>query len=285
MCIRPVSLVAIGATVAGILSSPTAAFGCGQERWSVKVLSDGFSPPSTPIVTTIDALRATMRPSVTANSPRLSSEKKTYQVSGTLEVYKMEGDEDYHLVLDSPGNSKHTMIAEIPAKDCAPKSTLGSLWQGLRTELDGKFGSSNGNFITVNKPVTVIGVMFWDIPHATPQRGVAPNNVELHPILALKFGSGPMPSPSAVPSVAPTTMPSAAPTATPTATPGKHGLVKYSTEAEAIAACGSGDQVVWLNTRSGLYHTKSSRWYGKTMKGAYVCRSAADAAGYTFAGE
>jgi len=39
------------------------------------------------------------------------------------------------------------------------------------------------------------------------------------------------------------------------------------------------DEVVWLNTNSGIYHEKGMRWYGKTHAGAYVCRAEADAAG------
>ena len=53
----------------------------------------------------------------------------------------------------------------------------------------------------------------------------------------------------------------------------------FDTEAAAQRHCPS-DQVVWLNTRSGIYHEKGMRWYGRTKYGAYVCRKEADAAGY-----
>lgn len=53
----------------------------------------------------------------------------------------------------------------------------------------------------------------------------------------------------------------------------------FDTEAAAQRHC-PGDQVVWLNTRSGIYHEKGMRWYGRTKEGAYVCRKEADAAGY-----
>ena len=53
----------------------------------------------------------------------------------------------------------------------------------------------------------------------------------------------------------------------------------FNTEAAAQRHCPS-DQVVWLNTRSGIYHEKGMRWYGRTKYGAYVCRKEADAAGY-----
>jgi hypothetical protein len=55
-------------------------------------------------------------------------------------------------------------------------------------------------------------------------------------------------------------------------------LVLYTTQSEAVRGC-HGDEVVWLNTRTSVYHEKGMRWYGRTKEGAYVCRSAADAAG------
>jgi hypothetical protein len=52
----------------------------------------------------------------------------------------------------------------------------------------------------------------------------------------------------------------------------------FSSESAAQAHCPK-DQVVWLNTNSGIYHEKGMRWYGNTKSGAYVCRKEADAAG------
>jgi len=55
-------------------------------------------------------------------------------------------------------------------------------------------------------------------------------------------------------------------------------LQLFSTESAAQRHCPR-DQVVWLNTNSGIYHEKSMRGYGNTKAGAYVCRREADAAG------
>jgi hypothetical protein len=55
-------------------------------------------------------------------------------------------------------------------------------------------------------------------------------------------------------------------------------LQLFSSETVAQAHCPK-DQVVWLNTNSGIYHEKGMRWYGNTKSGAYVCRKEADAAG------
>ena len=55
-------------------------------------------------------------------------------------------------------------------------------------------------------------------------------------------------------------------------------LQLFSTESAALAHCPH-DEVVWLNTNSGIYHEKGMRWYGRTKSGAYVCKKEADAAG------
>jgi hypothetical protein len=55
-------------------------------------------------------------------------------------------------------------------------------------------------------------------------------------------------------------------------------LALFSTEDAAQKHCPA-DIVVWLNTKSGIYHLKGERWYGRTKHGAYVCKKEADAAG------
>lgn len=52
----------------------------------------------------------------------------------------------------------------------------------------------------------------------------------------------------------------------------------FATESAAQKHCPK-DEVVWLNTSSGIYHEKGMRWYGRTKHGGYVCRKEADAAG------
>ncbi len=39
------------------------------------------------------------------------------------------------------------------------------------------------------------------------------------------------------------------------------------------------DNVVWLNTATGIYHFDGERWYGRTKHGAFVCQREANAAG------
>ncbi len=55
-------------------------------------------------------------------------------------------------------------------------------------------------------------------------------------------------------------------------------VAQFQTEAAAQASCPS-DTVVWLNTKSGVWHLKGNKYYGNTKHGAYVCENAARAAG------
>ena len=64
----------------------------------------------------------------------------------------------------------------------------------------------------------------------------------------------------------------------PPVTAASNALATFDSEAAAQAHCPR-DQVVWLNTNSGIYHEKGMRWYGRTKHGAYVCRKEADATG------
>ena len=55
-------------------------------------------------------------------------------------------------------------------------------------------------------------------------------------------------------------------------------LGEFRTEAEAKAHCPD-DTVVWANTRSKIYHYASSRRYGRTKSGAYMCEKETTTAG------
>ena len=56
------------------------------------------------------------------------------------------------------------------------------------------------------------------------------------------------------------------------------GAGEFSSEAEAKARCPS-DTVVWVNTKSHIYHYAGTRSYGTTKQGAYMCEADASAAG------
>lgn len=51
-----------------------------------------------------------------------------------------------------------------------------------------------------------------------------------------------------------------------------------ASEAQAQATCPS-DTVVWVNTKSGIYHFRGTHNYGTTKQGTYICEASAKAAG------
>jgi len=53
---------------------------------------------------------------------------------------------------------------------------------------------------------------------------------------------------------------------------------QFSTESDARGQCGS-DTVVWVNTKSHVYHFPGSREFGQTKRGAFMCQADADRAG------
>ena len=56
------------------------------------------------------------------------------------------------------------------------------------------------------------------------------------------------------------------------------GAGQSASEAQAKAKCPS-DTVVWVNTKSGIYHFAGTHNYGTTKQGAYMCEADAKAAG------
>ena len=63
-----------------------------------------------------------------------------------------------------------------------------------------------------------------------------------------------------------------------TAAPAPTGAGQFSTEAEARYRCPT-DKVVWVNTKSRIYHYQGTHNYGHTKEGAYMCEADARAAG------
>jgi hypothetical protein len=56
------------------------------------------------------------------------------------------------------------------------------------------------------------------------------------------------------------------------------GAGQFQSDAQAKARCPS-ETVVWLNTKSGIYHFAGTHNYGNTKQGAYMCEAGAKAAG------
>jgi hypothetical protein len=65
----------------------------------------------------------------------------------------------------------------------------------------------------------------------------------------------------------------------PSATSAPTAANEYQTEAQAKGHCGAGT-VVWVNTKSGVYHFAGTHNYGTTKDGAYMCETDTAGAGF-----
>jgi len=120
---------------------------------------------------------------IPANNRVSPYETTQWVITGTLTQYKSESDSDYHLVIsDASGN---TIIAEIPSPNCVGVgSPFGPGITSSRSAFDAKYTAS-GSFQTANIPVQIRGVGMFDFLHG--QTGVAPNGIEIHPVLEIIF--------------------------------------------------------------------------------------------------
>src|SRR5258707_9469194 len=183
--LRILPLVAVAFVLIAIAST---AFGqCGVERWSVKTGTDpdaGLVNLASTTSTTIATMRSWTAPSpIPANNRVSPFETTQWVLNATLTQYKLESDSDYHLIIvDGSGNS---MIAEIPSPSCVGTgSPFGPGITTSRNQFDARFTATT-SFQTANIPVQITGVGMFDFLHG--QTGVAPNGIEIHPVLKITF--------------------------------------------------------------------------------------------------
>jgi len=160
---------------------------CGVERWSVKTGTDpdaGLVNLNSPTATTIASLSSIATPGPLPDNQRVQPTETTIWVlNATLTKFVLAYDSDYHMVLtDAAGR---TVIAEIPSPNCVgPGSPLAAGIAHARAQFDAMFTATTA-FQTVNIPVQITGVGFFD--YLEGQEGLAPNGIELHPIIDIIF--------------------------------------------------------------------------------------------------
>jgi hypothetical protein len=167
---------------------------CGKERWNVKTATDPAAgqiklEPQDIGIAQLGALPTTNPGN--PDQPRDSGVESTvYRVTAELVEAKRESDSDFHLVLR---DGAATMVAEIPD---APACTEPPITPEVSV-LEQQIGHARAAFIQefgepqsypapglqIHHQVTITGVGFFDVPHG--QTGVAPNAVELHPLLSI----------------------------------------------------------------------------------------------------
>jgi hypothetical protein len=174
--------------------------GCGIERWAVKTLADpaGRKLSLSPNPTTVRALRAKQAPSYGGLRRSRGVERTTYRVRASLIEMKLEDDSDIHLVIADPRDSRATMIAELPKAACtAGASTKArAKMRQARKAFVAACGVPTSSFKRLTGTATISGVGFFDVIHG--QRGVAPNGIELHPVVGFtsaNCGGAPAPAP------------------------------------------------------------------------------------------
>lgn len=176
--------------ILSILTLAASAFAqCGTERQAVKTGADPAAARvdlSRATTASIAELRAFKRPAIRRSSERRVAgvEDRTFTVEATLVSYARERDGDLHLIL---GDGALTLIAEIPSPDCM---LFPGPWRDrvtvARRAFERHFAGSHRWHL--QQRVRVTGVGFFDVPHR--QTGVAPNGIELHPVLDVVFLAG-----------------------------------------------------------------------------------------------
>ena len=163
---------------------------CGIERWEVKTLSDpdssavNFSPQEA----TVAWLVSLRQPLLSHSTPRLAPiETQVFQVTAFLIGVSEEEDRDFHIVIADLDDPSKTMIVEIPSSICSGACASGYVreFEEAREAVINNLGEPKRRFQPVVRVVVVTGVGFFDFLHG--QTGVAPNGIELHPVLRLEF--------------------------------------------------------------------------------------------------
>jgi hypothetical protein len=166
-------VIAVLCATATVASAKSLIATCGTERWSIKTLKDHPSllPPQ---ATTVHYLVTRPSPG-SLPSTRLPFELHVYTVTAAVTYMHSEADGDIHIVLTSGADH---MIAESPNSGCTTGASA-----PRRAQMTAARSS-----VKLCARAKVTGVAFFDFKHG--QHGVAPNAIELHPILAFTCLSG-----------------------------------------------------------------------------------------------
>jgi hypothetical protein len=162
---------------------------CEGTRWAVKTLSDKRArlvrlKPRPQTVRGLRRLRPPRRRTVRIRGV----ETHTYVVKARLVEAKIQGDGDIHLVIADMMFPAKTMIVEFPDPACTSESKFRRRIAQARKAIMAQCGFlPHAGFRMLTGTATVTGVGFFDSVHGQP--GVAPNGIELHPVLGFSADS------------------------------------------------------------------------------------------------
>jgi hypothetical protein len=146
---------------------------CGVERWTVKTLQD--RPIVIPAQSTTIAFLTSRPAPASLPVTRLPFERQIFTVTAAAVLIRHEADDDFHVVLS---DGRRTMIAESPAPTCDSRAL---------PVRQAQMAAARGA-LRLRSRARVTGVAFFDFDHG--QTGVAPNAIELHPILGFRCLAG-----------------------------------------------------------------------------------------------
>ncbi|GEM_PF-1419819 len=164
----------------------------GKERWAIKTLADAGAArlkPKSIWKTTVNQL-VHLPAERGKEQIRLATETKIVRVRARLVGISLEKDGDYHVAIADPDTGQ-TMIAEAVNPKYFSNRKWKSTIQQVRKAFDQQFHRSpnakfsDPKFTELIGEATIEGVLFFDRAHG--QIGKARNNLEIHPILRIRF--------------------------------------------------------------------------------------------------
>jgi hypothetical protein len=185
---RPTFFALLAVSVGLAFAARAAA--CGVERWQVKTLTD-VSARQVNFHAQPDTIAHLVSLPVPKplTAARTYGELRTVMVRVSLLAFKLEGDGDVHLVVADPTNPGATMIAEFPDLACTHGAQhRWAMELAKRYLLAAEGAPARSQFTNLSGTATITGVVFFDFQHG--QRGVAPNAVELHPVVGFRLVNG-----------------------------------------------------------------------------------------------
>jgi len=135
--------------------------------------------------TTVESLRSLPLRRGDGDTRGPGVESRVYEVHVRLLVSKVEEDGDIHLVIAGLKAPGATMIVELPSPACTKGATSAArtrMASALKAFVAACGSPGSSSFSQLSGRATIRGVGFFDFLHR--QTGVAPNGIELHPVLA-----------------------------------------------------------------------------------------------------
>ncbi|MDX6467810.1 MAG: hypothetical protein QOI27_2850 [Gaiellaceae bacterium] len=184
--------VAVGLSAPGrAQAAPSQAPGpwCGGALWKLMTLSDSgrSSVKWTPAATSIPDIAALAAPAKAPSTRATPFQKQVWQVTATIDQFRVQSNGEIALVLFDTANSKY-MNAYLPNPNCLAKTARGRGEMLAARSALGRCPKPTLAWQPLGITVQVRGVGFWNPVHTT--KGALPTGAELRPVTGLTVVSG-----------------------------------------------------------------------------------------------